>query len=387
METELYLYIHFPFCRKKCKYCDFYSITDLSAIKAWFSALNQEIDLYDALLSTSRIKTLYIGGGSPNLMEAEQLFYFLNHLNKYNSLENLTELTLEINPGNISALKLMDFFSLGVNRISIGAQSFQDEELKFLGRIHNSREIIKTVQDVKSAGINNISLDMIFGIPGQTFQGWQNNLKQALSLKIDHFSFYNLIYEPGTPLTRLKNSNKFQIIDEDTEYEMYQYAHQFLKKAGYEHYEISNWSLPGRYSCHNSAYWLGKNYLGLGPAAHSFFNGERWSNIPSVEKYMDSLSKKESPVHFSEILSRENKIEEALLLGLRTAQGLSLSSFESLINLDFKTILISLEKKFNRQFLGKYAKIEKDFLRLTVEGWFICDYIIEQILTIIEECQ
>jgi oxygen-independent coproporphyrinogen-3 oxidase len=384
-KKELFLYIHFPFCLKKCDYCDFYSKTDLKDRNHFFTALNKEIDQYSKIISNSKIKTIYIGGGSPNLIPPKLLKQTVDHLKYYNTLNSIIEFTLEINPGNITKEKLQEFVNIGVNRISIGSQSFYDDELKFLGRIHDTSDIFNTIDNVRSVGIDNISLDLIFGIPGQNINKWSNNLDNAIKTNANHFSFYNLIYEHGTKLTESRNANNFQTVDEEIEFQMYELAHNKLGENNYQHYEISNWSKPGDEAIHNSAYWNGSNYLGLGPSAHSFYNGKRWSNIRSLSKYITNLNNNKSTIDFQEILNKNDKISEALLLGLRTSTGLSLQYFQNLTNIVFSLILNHLNKKFNDQFLIKYASINRNYLVLTIEGWFICDYIIEQVMIIIEE--
>ncbi|MFP4548018.1 MAG: radical SAM family heme chaperone HemW [Fidelibacterota bacterium] len=385
MKRDLYLYIHFPFCIKKCSYCNFYSFTELDAIGDYFQYLYREIDLYYKILTKYPIKTIYLGGGSPNLIPATYLEELIRHIKKYNDLTALEEFTVEINPSNISAEKLSHFLELGVNRISMGAQSFFDSELEFLDRVHTRADIFRTVENLHQVGIQNFSLDLIYGIPSQTATSWEENLSIALKTGATHFSFYNLIYEPGTPLTAALARKQFQPVDEDREFEMFRMAHDKLARHNYFHYEISNWAIPGKESVHNSAYWQNKNYLGLGPAAHSFMNDDRWYNFNSFDSYRENLDNIKFPIQYRETIDSQLAIQELVMLGLRKAQGMSIRQFINLTNLDIELVCQKMEQIFDNRFLKKYAQMNNDFLQLTVEGWFICDYIVKKIIEITEE--
>ncbi len=380
---NLYLYIHFPFCVKKCHYCDFYSITQQSQIPAYFKALFQEIQHYQSILASHSIKTIYIGGGSPNLIPPALLEKVTQQLDHF--LDAPIEFTLEINPGNISHSNLVRYKKLGINRISIGSQSFCDKELDFLGRIHRSQQINKTIAAVIKNGIDNFSLDLIFGIPGQTQESWEQSLNSAIESGTSHLSVYNLVYEPGTPLTQLRNRGKIQLPEEELEFQFFQYAHQRLQTAGFDHYEISNFSLPEKESKHNSAYWLGEHYLGFGPAAHSFYGGNRWQNIASVSDYIARLSKNRSPITAKKSINQQEHIQEQLLLGLRQKSGLNIPRYEALTNVNFSDILSAIETRFRQTFLEKYATKTNNNLQLTIEGWFICDYIVRELNKITED--
>ncbi|MBN2279738.1 MAG: radical SAM family heme chaperone HemW [Candidatus Marinimicrobia bacterium] len=384
---NLYLYFHFPFCLKKCHYCDFYSICTTDQIPDFRDALLLEMDQYAAVLKQSKIKTIYFGGGSPNLISSKDLVSILSRLKNYNDLADIEEFTIEINPGEISAQKLVDFANSGVNRISLGAQSFIDDELKFLGRIHNSQMILTTIDRVRNSGIRNLSLDLIYGIPGQNMENWQYNLDQALGTSVDHFSFYNLIYEPETPLTRLRNAHKLKPVNENLEFAMFQRAHKVLEKAGYHHYEISNWAQINKESKHNSAYWEGSNYLGFGPSAHSLLNGKRWSNVRSVDQYCQLLTRHQSAVEAIELLDKNQSAAEFIMLKLRRAKGLSVDEFQNLTHRDFSKILEAVQKKFDGQLIPKYAELKNNNLVLSLDGWFICDYIVQEIFNQTKELE
>ncbi len=385
MKHDLYLYIHFPFCINKCRYCNFYSITELNGIDDYFQYLYKEIDLYQKILAQYPVKTIYLGGGSPNLIPPAYLERLIRHIKKYNRLAALAEFTIEINPGNISAEKLNRFSNLGVNRISMGSQSFFDPELEFLGRLHTAADIFQTVETIHKEGIQNFSLDLIYGIPGQSLASWEENLSMALRTGATHFSFYNLIYEPGTPLTAALARKQFQPVDEDREFEMFRVAHEKLARHNYHHYELSNWAIPGKESRHNSAYWQNKHYLGLGPAAHSYLDNERWYNYNSFDSYRKNLDNSKFPVQYRETIDLQLAIQELIMLGLRRAQGMSIRQFENLTGLEIEPVCKKMEQIFDNRFLKKYAQINNDFLQLTVEGWFICDYIVRKIIEITEE--
>jgi len=382
---DLYLYFHFPFCKKKCDYCDFYSICELDKISSFSDAILIESDQHSELISQSNIKTIYFGGGSPNLLSTNKLYRIISKLGEYNSLNKIEEFTIEINPGEISKEVLLQFRDCGVNRISIGSQSFSDKDLQFLGRIHDSSQIFKTIEMVNNAGIDNISLDLIYGIPHQDLNGWKDNLEKAVSTNVNHFSFYNLIYEEGTKLTKKRNQFLFETVNEDIEFEMFKLAHDQLRQNNYQHYEISNWSKPGKQSIHNSAYWSGDNYLGIGPSAHSFINGKRWRNCRSVDTYNTKLNQGLTVIENIEILDDQKIIAETLMLGLRTSTGLSISKFEEVAELPFNEILDKINRKFNNTFVPKFAELNNNYLVLSLDGWFICDYIVEQIFEITKE--
>ena len=377
------LYIHFPFCIHKCHYCDFYSvILDPSAVDSWVAALLTEIDLYKARFGDSQIETIYIGGGSPNLIGSKKIRSIFASLNTSFRLKNVMELTVEINPGGAKPDFLNQLKDIGVNRVSVGVQSFNNSELTTLGRIHQVEEVFATFRVLKKIGFDHLSLDLIFGIPGQRLGSWERSLQQAVEMGVDHLSLYNLIYEEETPFYELKGKKKITPADSELEWRMYELAHQWLESRGFQHYEISNWAKPGCESVHNSSYWKESYYLGLGPAAHSYDGISRWWNMRSVDAYIKHLSEGKSPVEDREELNEYDREIEFLFLSLRTHSGLSIGKFENLFLIDFKRVIQKLAQRIDSD---EYWIFDGDSFKLTSAGWFVCDSITNQILEITEE--
>jgi putative oxygen-independent coproporphyrinogen III oxidase len=319
------LYVHVPFCLSKCAYCDFYSITDCTLIPEWLAALEKEAALYRERFGV--FDTLYLGGGTPSLLDAPQITALLDCLRRHFAFAPDTEVTLEANPDDLTSEKISLYKDLGVNRLSVGVQSFHDRELAFLGRRHQARQTVKTLEAIRAAGFANLSLDLIYALPGQSLEDWTETLKRALSFNPEHLSCYQLTYEPGTPLGRKKAQGQVAPATEEAERNFFLGTSRFLEERGYLHYEISNFarkSGPGREPCcsrHNRKYWRHTPYLGLGPGAHSFQDGGRWWNTTSVKQYCQSLEAGRDPGAGRESLSGEQLRVEALYLGLRTVEG------------------------------------------------------------------
>jgi len=369
------LYIHIPFCRSKCGYCDFYSIEDTSLTKNFIDALLTEIELTAFQIEdNNHFDTLYIGGGTPSLLNSDQIHDIINTISKFYNLENECEITMEVNPGMVDLEQLKQLSGLGINRISIGVQSFVEEELQLLERIHTTAESITTITDCRQVGLNNINLDLIFAIPGQTADNWNYSLEQAVSLLPEHLSIYNLTYEKETPFYTSLLAGRLHRLEEEKEIEYFNTAHKLLTDSGYEHYEVSNYARSeSYYSRHNYKYWQHIPYLGFGPSAHSFMEDSRWANIRSVSGYISKLSQKELPRLFKEKLKTHQLISEHIFLALRTYQGLSLVYFERLFGINFL-------KKFVRETQelidNKLAVIHNDYFKLTEKGMLICDEIL-----------
>lgn len=381
------LYIHFPFCQKKCAYCDFFSEDyGFDRISKWASSIVTELELLQEQgIDFKNINTIYFGGGSPNLISVDDLDLIISKLRELCKFANIDELTMEMNPGNVKPGFFDRLNKNGIKRLSIGCQSMNDDELKILGRIHNSEDIRNTVTLAKKKGFKNFSLDFIYGIPGQTLESWKDTLHKALNLNVEHFSLYNLIYEPATLLYKKRDTGIIKEINEEIEWQMYDYAHEILKLAGYEHYEVSNWAKPGAQAKHNSIYWYGGKYYGIGPAAHSYNGKIRWWNVRNIDKYISFLQKKKLPIEDAEELGEKEILTEFFLLGLRTSEGINISELENFTGKDFSKIFQEIEKKFNKDFFNKYAKINQKKIKLTHRGWFICDYIISGFLDICEK--
>ena len=378
------LYLHIPFCDHKCIYCDFYSIITTDNISNFLSAVKKEIAHYSGIFSEGRIfSSIYFGGGTPSLMEPKYLGEIISSLKFFYSISDDAEITMETNPGTVDKNKLEAFRKIGINRVSIGIQSFHNDELKFLTRIHNKETAIKTVHNAKEAGFDNISIDLIFNLPGQTKERWKSNLQTAVELPVKHISAYSLILERGTILNKMVLDGKVTIQDEDYDAELYELTIDFLTSNGFEQYEVSNFAKHG-YECrHNNAYWRYREYLSFGPSAHSFVNlptgkagGTRWWNYSSLKHYITEIEKNGSAAASSEIIDDEMALNEYVMLALRS-EGLDLHELykkfgKSWISRNLNYIKILDEKNL--------AIIEDDFIHLTKSGYALCDEILSKLL-------
>jgi oxygen-independent coproporphyrinogen-3 oxidase len=371
------LYIHIPFCISKCGYCDFYSIVDSSLTNTFINALLDEIKLTASRIKTKDcFDTIYFGGGTPSLLSTDQISAIINTLADSFSIDNDCEITSEINPGTVDTLKFQELIDLGVNRISIGVQSFIPEELRILERIHTVEESEISINCVRQAGFKKINLDLIFAIPNQTTKNWNYSLEKALSFLPEHLSVYNLTYEKDTPFYKQLKNGKIVQLDEQKEIEYYTRAHNLLTETGYIHYEISNYAKTEfQFSRHNYKYWQHTPYLGFGPSAHSFWNGSRWENVRSVYEYISKIKTGILPESFEEKLRKHQLISEHILLTLRTFRGLSLTEFEDLYGINFLDNFIRETQKLIE---NKLAIIKDDYFRLTEKGMLICDEILLQ---------
>ena len=325
--TQAGLYIHIPFCRSRCSYCDFATgLYQAEIAERYVRAVVAEINA--SSVTGARVDTIYFGGGTPSLLDPSQLERILSASHERFDVAEAAEITLEINPGSITTQKLRDFRTLGINRASFGAQTFDDRELAKLGRSHTADDARKTFSDLRTAGFENVSFDLIAGLPGQTLDGWERNVTEALSLQPEHLSFYLLEVHSGTPLAQHIERGIQPVPDEDLAAVMYEIMLEHAVAAGYEHYEISNLCRPGFHSSHNTKYWTGDPYFGFGCSAHSY-DGEarRWSNHRDVMKYVESVESGSSPVSERHDLTDKDLRAEALFLGLRLMRGVSKNLF------------------------------------------------------------
>jgi oxygen-independent coproporphyrinogen-3 oxidase len=369
-------YIHIPFCDHKCIYCDFYSIITSDNISSFLPALKKEISFYADTYSADReIISLYFGGGTPSLMEPEYIADIIELVKaKFNIIEK-AEITLETNPGTVSLQKLKKFRNVGINRISVGIQSFDDDELKFLTRIHNSETAVKTILDTEIAGFENISLDLIFNLPGQTKQKWIDNLNQAIKLPVKHISAYSLILERGTILNKMVLDGKVKIQDEDYDAELYETTIDFLSSKGFYQYEVSNFTKPGFECIHNNAYWHYLDYFGFGTSAHSFINGKRWWNYSSLKMYIEKVDGFNNAVAGSEYINKQNALNEFIMLELRSS-GLDVEKFENMFGNSW------LKEKYPYfEMLEKkdFVRIQNGKIGFTPRGYAVCDEILASI--------
>ncbi|MBW2142251.1 MAG: radical SAM family heme chaperone HemW [Deltaproteobacteria bacterium] len=321
------LYVHVPFCRSKCFYCDFYSITAASLIPAWLSAVLTEARLYKERFGI--FDSLYIGGGTPTVLDTAQLELLINGLlSEFHFLPD-TEVTIEANPDCITREKLDLLRELGVNRISLGVQSFDDDHLSFLGRQHTASEAELALENIRTAGITNLGVDLIYGSKDLSEEKWVKTLEKALTFKPEHLSCYQLTLEKGARFGKMKDEGLIKPISEEDARRFFIVTSLFLRENGYVHYEISNFALnESYYSRHNQKYWRHVPYLGLGPSAHSFKAGVRWWNDRSVKSYCTRLDRGELPIEGEERLSEEQLSLEAVYLGLRTKEGLDIADID-----------------------------------------------------------
>lgn len=360
------LYLHFPFCLKKCAYCDFYSIeADDFLIRNFLVAVGREASFYRERFPSqgTTIETIYLGGGTPSMLHPDQMDSLLYHFAKTFPLSDELEITVETNPGTISPQSLLFYKEAGVNRISIGVQSFDCEELRLLGRIHTAEQAEDLIKGAKEAGFKDVGIDLIYGLPDQTLEPWKETLAKTIRLYPTHISTYNLTWSQSTELGRKIETGALTRPDDKIISDMYLLAHKMFSDAGFEHYEISNFALPGHRCRHNEGYWTGETYLGLGPSAHSFIGNLRFWNISDVRKYIDVLSHDRLPVADREILDRDQRNLERIVLGLRRREGIPVG------------VLKEKQNRIPPLVHGGLASVKEDFLSLTAKGFLLADEI------------
>lgn len=370
------IYIHIPFCDHKCIYCDFYSIINYDNLNNYLTAIKKEIELRGKDFSEDReIISIFFGGGTPSFMTPGYIGEIINSITKNFSVRYDAEITLETNPGTVSKQKLKDFLSVGINRLSIGIQSFNDNELKFLTRIHDSQTAIETVNSAAQSGFNNISVDLIFNLPDQSKKMWKKNLDISVSLPITHISAYSLILERGTILNKMVLDGKVQMQDSDHDAELYETTIELLTNNRFSQYEVSNFAKENYECIHNNAYWRYKDYLGFGTSAHSFINGKRWWNYSSLNFYLEKM-KNDNPVAGEEVLTNNQMHDEYIMLAMRS-NGLEIKDY---IN-RFGSKWISKVKNDLTEYQSKgYLSIDDNFIKFTPKGYTLCDEIIGRLL-------
>ncbi len=364
------LYIHIPFCKVKCVYCDFYSITKKeNQIPLFTECLLKEIESYKHYAGKWKFNTIFFGGGTPSLLPAKYLEQILQKLHDTFDTSNVEEITLEANPGEAPLEHLKDIKSLGVNRISMGFQSFDDKILKLLGRLHKSKDCFKTFKNVRKAGFDNISTDMIFNIPELSIENWKKDLNKLLELNPDHISAYSLTVEPSTKLFNLVKRKEVLMPLESTDIEQFLLTEDVLSKHGFHHYEISNYAKKNMESKHNLHYWNLSPYLSFGPSAHSYDLKKRWWNVRSLEKYIENLLNNKLPIEGNEVLSHKDNYNEIILNGLRLSDGIQLSDLIIYNDLIDKNMLDKINQKWDCLSIS-----EKD-IKLTNNGFLFVDEI------------
>ncbi|MBV5348257.1 radical SAM family heme chaperone HemW [bacterium] len=372
------IYLHIPFCRKRCHYCDFFKSTDLSQKARLLDGLNKELIGRARELASEEINTIYLGGGTPSVLLIGELKDLLQTIGQNYQVSPEAEITMEANPDDLSQAILSVLREIGFNRLSMGVQSFSESDLKLMNRRHGVMQAIQSVKWAKTAGFANISIDLIYGLPNQTLEEWERNVRIAVELDVQHISAYNLTYHEGTVFyDRLKKGILKELPDE-LSLQQFEMLISILKDAGFEHYEISNFCKPGLYSQHNSSYWKSKKYLGIGPSAHSFdLQTRRW-NVSSVSGYLDGIENNK-PFSETEILSEQDRYNDYIITGLRTIWGTS----EELIQTEFsENYLVHFQKVKDKYLNSGHVSETSGKICLSPEGLFISDQIMADFMVV-----
>ncbi|MCD6112338.1 MAG: radical SAM family heme chaperone HemW [Bacteroidales bacterium] len=378
------IYIHIPFCRSKCIYCNFYSIAVknqnvLERYKNDFlNALYKEIQLRKNYLDNENIKTIYFGGGTPSILSAKEIESIIIKIKKYHQVDDDAEITLEANPDTLSYEKLKAYKNIGINRLSIGIQSFNDKDLKYLHRIHDSKKAIQAIENAKKADFDNFSIDLIYGIPTLNNKSWEYNLQKTFDFQIPHISAYSLTVEPQTPLSHLIKSKKILSVDDAQSIEHFNILSKMMMQNNYQHYEISNFCKKDFYSKHNTNYWIGEKYLGLGPSAHSYNKISRQWNLNNIKKYIENINDKK-PFSQEEKLTLTQKYNEYILVSLRTMWGIDLNFIKN--NFDEK-FLRDIKLQIQKHLKDDYLKIENNHIFLTEKGKLFTDAITSDLFVV-----
>jgi len=371
------VYIHIPFCKSFCSYCDFYSITDISGKEALVLALINEVALQSRYLEGEKVDTVYFGGGTPSLLTVEQTESILSAIRQNFSMGDEPEITMEVNPDDVTEGYFGSLKAIGVNRVSLGVQSWDEKRLRYLGRRHTAVQSGQALELLFREGISNVSADLIYGVPGMTTADLRRDLERMFSFPVTHLSAYHLTIEDGTRLGKLKKEGKLSETDEDISNSMFSMLGNICRDHGFIHYEISNFALDGYISRHNSAYWRQVPYLGLGPSAHSFDRRSRQWNVSDVKKYIRSVNNGEVPF-IREELNRLTIFNEYVMTSLRTMWGIDLAYVEEYYDKELHDYLVNLSGKYIRYGM---MRREKNTLVLTDQGKMISDNIIAELLT------
>lgn len=370
------IYLHIPFCARRCLYCDFFSGTDKKWKEKYVDALIGELKLRRDYLGSERVETIYFGGGTPSQLPPEAFARIFEQLYHVYDLDDGAEITLEANPDDLSDAYVRALRRLPFNRLSMGVQSFKDDDLRFLNRRHTAQQARDVVKRCQDAGFANISIDLMYGLPGQTEAEWEGNLEAAVALGVQHVSAYHLIYEEGTALHRLKEAGRVVPVPEETSVAMFSLLIDRLTAAGFVHYEISNFGREHFFSRHNSSYWTGRKYLGAGASAHSFDGASRQWNVASLPEYIEGIERGR-PVAELEQLDRNTRYNEFIITGLRTMWGVNLEAMER----DFGHSLYIYGMRQAKPYMERgLLEVRNGALRLTREGIFVSDGVMSDLL-------
>ncbi len=379
-KNEIGIYIHIPFCMKKCFYCDFVSYANKEdMIEKYIKALEKEIKIKAEENKLLKINTIYIGGGTPSFIDSKHIVYIINAIKESFNVKENAEITIEVNPGTVTKNKLEDYIKCGINRISIGLQTTNNELLKQIGRIHTYEQFLETYNLIRMVGFNNINVDLMLALPNQTIKDLEDSLNKVIMLKPEHISVYSLILEEKTKLYDLVESGKLELLDESIERNMYWKVKNILEQNGYKHYEISNFAKQGYESKHNLNCWNQEEYLGMGVAAHSYLNSKRYSNTENLEQYINKLLDEEGikndivTVHEEQTL--EDKQKEYMLLGLRKIEGVKISDFK---NKFVQNPIYIFRKELDKLVKEDLIQVEDNNIKLTKKGLDLANLVFEE---------
>lgn len=374
------LYIHVPFCIKKCDYCDFFSVP--LASKDWLdryaACAAAEIEQRAISLPDAEVSTIYIGGGTPSLLTGKQLEDIICAVGRNFKVADNVEVSMEANPATLNDVKIREIINAGINRLSLGVQSFSDDDLKVLTRIHNSSDVLKVIEILHARGLKNFNIDLIYGVPGQSIDRWIKNLETAIKCEPRHLSAYLLQLEENIPMARDVVSRKIQLLGEDTEYLMYKQTREYLNENGFEHYEISNFCRQGFECRHNLIYWQACEYIGIGPGAVSFIDGNRFINKPQLEEYLLSLENRSDwPVNTLENMSPFELATDAIILGLRLCKGIDIEQFNNRFNID---IISEYNRSISSGINKGLLELKNGHICLTKQGYFLSNEVLCQFI-------
>lgn len=373
------IYVHIPFCRQACRYCDFYFTVSLKYKDELIAGLLKEIKNKKKQFENHQFNTLYFGGGTPSVLNEKDINKIISEIKTQYNLKPNAEITLEANPDDLSPDYLKSLKKQGVNRLSIGIQSFHDKDLELMRRSHNAEQGLGSIRNAQDIGIDNINIDLIYGTPGMSYGEWQENLEKAISLNIPHISAYHLSYEPGTVFDHWRKKKKIVPIDEELSLDQFKYLINRTVKEGFLHYEISNFAKEGFLSEHNKNYWQGIPYVGIGPAAHSYDGIARYWNISSLKKYIDESQKGSYTYSEKETLSLNERYNEYIMVSLRTVWGIEMDKIGKSFGEDYVKYTENIAQEFyKKELLEKNGNI----IRITNTGIFLADQIIREFIKV-----
>lgn len=369
------IYLHIPFCKQACHYCDFHFSTSLSKKNEMLKAIQTELILQKNYLGAQPIETIYFGGGTPSLLKASELQLLIDQITTHFNLSTNAEITFEANPDDLDAQKVKELKQTAINRFSIGIQSFFEEDLRWMNRAHTAQEAESAIKRVQDAGFDNITIDLIYGHPLLSNEKWEHSIHRVIDLQIPHISSYAMTVEPQTALASFIRKGKQKALDETQSAEQFTQLMNHLEQAGFDHYEISNFAKPGKYSQHNSNYWAGVPYLGIGPSAHSFNGESRQWNVANNAIYLESIENKKIPAEV-EILTTINRINEYIMTSLRTNRGMNITHIHKEFGEKYAT---NIEQELDRFVEQNWIAIHDRVVVLTKAGKLFADYIASEL--------